>query len=202
MAVSKQTEEWFAAALENSIAAMRKVRGVKDYEGKDDTIFMAYVLQHFAGYCLVNEETQMNTACRMIGWDAKVEDPKLGKSPRNFFREQWTKAVEFARASLYDKVCRKYFGGIVDARGAGIVNQAVRNAMEKKMDTVKFKDEDGDDTVDHPIKALEKIGFRNLTEELYAEAAEDYRQQLKAYTTLRSKRAPNLTGDVLGGFFQ
>lgn len=200
MAVSKQSEEWFKNALERSVAAMREKKGVRDYESVDPPVFMQYVLQHFASYCLVNDETSMKVAARMIGWDAKTPDKRVGGVPRQIFHDQWNRALEFARSKIYEGTCRKYFGGIIDSRGSGTINLAVRNAMEKDADSVKFKDEDGDETVGTPLAALKSIGFTDISEDQYNDAAEFFRKNLKQYTTLRSKRAPNLTGDVLEDF--
>jgi len=199
MAVSKQTEEWYAAALENSIAAMREKPGVRDYETVDPPVFNAYVLQHFASFCLVNGETNPKVACRMIGWDGKLPDKRLGGIPRNIFRDQWNRALEFARNQIYEGVCRKFFGGIVDGRGTSGVNTVVRNAMEKDASSIKYSF-DGEDRVAHPVEGLRDIGFTDITEDLYEQAAVALRQNVKKYTNLRSKRAPNLAGEVMGDF--
>jgi hypothetical protein len=197
MGRSTHTEDWFQDAFDRADTALQGIRGVGEYREKDPAVYQAYLLQRYATECLTNGETNPRTCARMIQFDGRNTDSELGMPPVQFFKKQWNTALDFCRTQLFEAVCHRYFGGIVDGRGTSAGVLALRNAMEKSDTTCKFTYE-AEPVICKPHEVFEKLDFGVVSEEDYAEAAEVYREKLGVYTKLRSKRMPQLTDEVLG----
>lgn len=199
MSKSTHQESWFRSVLEHCDGKLAEKPGIRDYREKDPAIYKTYLLQMVAAHCLKNGETNPRTVAKMIGYDSKLVDAELKDTPVAFFKAQWNRALAFCRNQLFESVCHQYFGGIIDGQGCSGAKMAVLNAMEKESKTVKYK-YDREEHTDFPHEVFQRVGFGVVAEEDYQQAAANFRERLKVYTTLRSQRAENLTGDILADY--